>query len=86
MALRKLTLSAPEEVIEEAKRMAAETGTSVSAMFTRLLAAAARSRRGDAQTLGPVTLKATGLVTLPAGRSDTELLEEALDDRYDDSP
>ena len=83
MGLKKLTLSAPEEVIEEAKRVAAQSGTSVSAMFTRLLTAAARAVSADRAALGPVTRQATGIVRLPADRSDRDLLEEALGDRYD---
>jgi hypothetical protein len=80
MPIRKLTLSAPEDVIDAAKRVAARDGTSVSAMFTRLLSAAASS--DDDPVIGPVTLRATGVTTLPDDRSDRELLEEALVTRY----
>jgi len=83
MATKKLTLSAPEHVIDAAKKVAARNGTSVSAMFTRLLSAAAD--REDDRALGPVTLRATGLTQLPDGPSDRELLEEALAARYTDS-
>lgn len=44
MALKKLTLSVPEEVIEAAKKIGARDGTSVSRMFTRMLEAAAGTR------------------------------------------
>ena len=81
MATKKLTLSAPEEVIEKAKRTAARNGTSVSAMFTRMLTAAAQTDEDDA-SLGPITLAATGIVRLPNDRSDQQLLEDALEGRH----
>ena len=37
MPLSKLTLSADQDLIEQAKKLAAEEGTSVSAIFSRLL-------------------------------------------------
>ncbi len=81
MAVKKLTLSAPEEAIADAKRIAAEKKTSLSALFVRLLRAV--DREVDAQeSLGPITLRASGIVKLPQGRTDRELLEDALDDRY----
>ena len=64
MGNKKLTLSAPEDVIEKAKQTAARNGTSVSAMFTRLLTAAAQAGE-DQNPLGPITLEATGLIRLP---------------------
>lgn len=80
MKTRKLTLSAPEDVIEKAKRVAAEQGTSVSAMFARMVAAADAPRGQTA--IGPITRGVSGLIQLPADRSDQGLLEDALTDRY----
>lgn len=80
--MKKLTLSMDEETIVEAKRLAAESGTSVSAMFSRLVRAMAARRRTDLP-VGPVTRQATGLVKLPEGKTDRELMEEALSDKYD---
>ena len=82
MSMTKLTLSADDEVVAQAKRLAKESGTSVSSMFARFVAAAAsvRSRCGEP---APLTRRATGIVALPAGRSDRELVEEALAERYD---
>ena len=80
MPTKKLTLSAPADVIDAAKRVATRNGTSVSEMFTRLLSAAASS--DDDQVIGPVTLRATGVTTLPEDQSDRELLDEALATRY----
>ena len=86
MGLKKLTLSVPEEVIEQAKQQAARRGTSVSAMFTRLLKTVAAPDKPDAQSLGPVTRRTTGIVALPPATSDRELLEEALGDRCGSAP
>ena len=80
MPIKKLTLSAPEDVIDAAKRVAARNGTSVSAMFTRLLSAAASS--DDDPVIGPVTLRAAGVTTLPEDQSDRELLAAAFVTRY----
>lgn len=79
--MKKLTLSVDEETIEDAKRLAGERGTSVSAMFRRLVRAMAHKERKRVE-LGPITKRATGLVDLPSDRSDRELLEEALEERY----
>ena len=82
MGTTKLTLSAPEDVIKDAKRIAAENKTSVSAMFTRLLSAVAQPDVDREVSLGPVTLQATGLVKLPRKRTERQLLEDALEDKY----
>lgn len=82
MAMTKLTLSADDEVVAQAKRLAEESGTSVSSMFARFVAAAARERSRSPEP-GPLTRRATGLVTLPAGKSDQELIEESLAERYE---
>jgi len=82
MSMRKLTLSAPEEVIRQAKRLAARNKTSVSAMFTRLFSAMAQADADHDIPLGPTTLRATGIANLPTKRTDRELLEDALEDKY----
>ena len=81
MATKKLTLSAPEEAIADAKRIAAEKMTSVSALFVRLLRAV--DQEADSQvSLGPITLRASGIVKLPERRTERELLEDALGEKY----
>ena len=52
----------------------------MSAIFARLLTAAAAPRR--AAPIGPVTRRALGLIRLPDARTDQELLAEALEERY----
>ena len=78
---KKLTLSLDEEVIAEAKRIAAERGTSVSAMFSRLVQAMAH-REGEKVEIGPKTRSLAGIISLPKGKADRELLTEALLDKY----
>ena len=79
--MKKLTLSMDEETIEQAKRIAAQQGTSVSAMFSRLVRAMAH-RKGEKVKIGPITRRATGLVKLPSDKTDRQLVEEALADKY----
>ncbi len=81
MRMTKLTLSADKELVEEAKELAEKEGTSLSSMFSRFLRAVLAKRR-KRQPPGPLTRKATGLVKLPSGKSDRELLEEAIEDKY----
>jgi hypothetical protein len=78
---KKLTLSAPEDVIAQAKRIAAKNKTSVSAMFTRLLNAVSQSHDSESIPIGPVTNRASGLVELQQV-SDDQLLTDALEEKY----
>ena len=80
MAIKKLTLSVPEEVIADAKRIAAKKGTSVSALFVRLLRTVDQEVESQG-AFGPITLRASGIVRLPK-HSARDLLEDALDERY----
>jgi len=81
MPMSKLTLSADRDLIEEAKKLAAEEGTSLSALFSRLLRAMT-SARASQEIVAPFTRKATGLVRLPGGKSDERLVEDALSRKY----
>ena len=80
MRMTKLTLSADKKLVERAKKTAAREGTSLSSMFSRFLSAVLAEREGEKP--GPVTRRATGLVTLPEGKSDRELVEEALSEKH----
>jgi len=46
--------------------------------FVRLLLA----RRAKDPAVGPIALKATGVITLPDDKQDREILEEALAEKY----
>lgn len=77
----KLTLSADRRIVQKAKRLAKQRHTSVSAMFARFVEAAEEAP-DPAVSYSPRTLEATGLVKLPEGKTDRELLEEALFERF----
>ena len=81
MAVKKLTLSAPEEVIAETKQIAAKKKTSVSALFVRLFRTIDQEC-DPKDTLGPIALSASGIVKLPTDRTESELLENALAEKY----
>ena len=81
MANTKLTLSADKELVEEAKSLADREGTSLSSMFSRFLQVVLNEQRKD-QKPGPITQRATGLVRLPAKKTDRELLESALSGKH----
>jgi hypothetical protein len=81
MRMSKLTLSADKELIRQAKKLAAENGTSVSAMFSRMLRAMDRTSALE-EPPAPLTRKATGLIRLPSADEDERLLEDALAAKY----
>ncbi len=72
----KLTLSADKDVIEKAKRLAEERGTSVSAMFSQFVdtVSSPRQRRRPA----PITRRLRGLAKVSPKKSDRELFERAI--------
>ncbi len=78
----KLTLSADKRVIDKAKRIAEDRGTSVSAMFSSFVNSVAADDDTPRHKLGPLTRRALGLAKLPVGKSDRELIEAALTQRY----
>jgi hypothetical protein len=80
-AMKKLTLSADPEVIEEARELAQQSGTSVSSLFERFVRLLAGQRRA-ARPLGPLTRKASGMVALPKGQSAEKVLEDALLEKH----
>jgi hypothetical protein len=81
MPMSKLTLSADRELIKEAKELAASEGTSVSALFSRLVRAMV-SARLSREFVGPLTRQASGMVRLPGAASDERLVEDGLARKY----
>jgi hypothetical protein len=81
--MRKLTLNAEDGVIRSAKRLARLNGTSVSAMFERLIRFMSRRRDRRAEAPGPLTLKASGVAALPKGKNDRAVLEDALLEKHE---
>ena len=82
MRKSKLTLTADPEIIRTAKRLAAARNTSVSALFSRVIESLQNEQETPVSDLGPLTMKASGLVSLPAGRTDRDLLAEALMEKH----
>jgi len=80
--MTKLTLSVDERVVKEAKRLAKRSGRSVSAMFSQFVRAMGRGERRS-PAIGPLTRKASGLASVPKGKSEREVLEEALLEKYE---
>jgi len=72
----KLTLNADKDVIEQAKQMAKERGTSVSAMFSQFVAAMDSPRRR--RNTAPITRRVRGLAKVSPDKNDRELFEEAI--------
>jgi len=79
--MKKLTLSADPDVIDQARELAEQTGTSVSSMFARVVRLLAEQRR-SARTLGPLARKASGMIVLPKGRSERQIVEDALLEKH----
>lgn len=73
----KLTLSADKDVIERAKKMAQERGTSVSAMFSEFVETLS-SESSQRARAAPITRRLRGIAKAPATKSDRELFEEAI--------
>lgn len=78
--MARLTLNVEAEVIDQAKRLAAERNTSVSALFSQLVRALA-VRRSSPKPLGKLTRRASGVIDLK-GRDHKDVLAEALRDKY----
>lgn len=81
MATRKLTLSADAEVIRHARGLARQHGTTISGMFARLIRAMVRQRR-DGGPATPLAQRARGMISLPKGKSEADVLAEALSEKY----
>jgi hypothetical protein len=79
--MKKLTLTADADVIAQAHQLAEETGTSVSAMFARIVRLLASQRRA-VRPMGPLTRKASGMIVLPTGKPERQVLEDSLLEKY----
>ena len=80
MALKKLTLSAPEEVIAETKLIVGKRKPRVSP-FVRLFRTIDQEHDPES-ALGPIALRASGMVKLPTDGAERDVLEEALSEKY----
>ncbi len=82
--MKKLTLSVDKETIELAKQIAKRNGTSVSAMFGRLIRGIGEQNKEIDIIVPPgsLTARAKGIISLPEGKSVRDVLTEALMDKY----
>jgi hypothetical protein len=80
--MKKLTLTAEAKVIGMAKKLARARGTSVSAMFSQLIRAIGEKRPREAESIGPITRRLTGIAKSPRGKSDRQILEDAVLKKY----
>jgi hypothetical protein len=81
--MRKLTLSADEDVIRLAKRLAAREKTNVSAMFANFIRMLTRAQeRLSAVPADSIAARAAGFIALPKGKTPRDVLTEALLERY----
>lgn len=85
MAMVKLTLSANADLIADAKVVATRRKTSLSAMVSEFLRSVSRPEGHASSALGPITRRASGIVRLPPGCSDKDLLADALAARHGDA-
>lgn len=78
--MTKITLSVEPDIVEQAKKLAVLSNTSVSAMFSRFVRGLAQRQKANAK-LGPLTRKASGIVSLGKGDYKT-MLTDALVKKY----
>jgi len=84
MAMSKLTLTAPPEIISLAEEQAKLENTSISAMFTNFIMAKTRlsSHSRSRQKVGPLTKSLTGVVNLPEGFDEKEFMSDVFTEKY----
>jgi hypothetical protein len=85
MPMTKLTLSADQRLVRQAKRVAARRKTSVSAMVGRFLTAVARPAEKGPH-LPPLTRRASGMIKRPRRGHVADLMAEALAHKYPPRP
>ena len=81
--MKKLTLSADEKVIAQAKRLAARQGASVSAMFARFVMSISRQEHAPLEVpKDSIAARVTGIARLPKGKNERDVTTEALMEKY----
>ena len=84
MAMSKLTLTAPAEIISLAEEQAKIENTSISAMFANFIMAKTKlsARRRPRQKVGPLTKSLTGIVKLPEDFDEKEFMSNVFTEKY----
>lgn len=81
--MKKLTLSADEKVIAQAKRLTARRRTSVSARFARFVKSTSRAEKAPQEVpADSIAARVTGIARLPKGKSERDILTETLMEKY----
>jgi hypothetical protein len=78
--MAKLILNIDREVVEQAKRLAAERNTNVSTIFSQFIRTLANRKR-RAKPLGTLTRHVSGVIDLK-GRSRRNIVADALKNKY----
>ena len=85
--MKRLILTLGEEVIEAAKQLAQRNGTSVSALFSAMVHTHSLvGPESGSPELSPRTRKLTGIIQLPPGKTDRQIIEDALLEHYGMNP
>ena len=84
MAMSKLTLTAPPEIISLAEEQAKLENTSISAMFVNFILAKTKlaARRHSRQKVGPLTKSLTGIVKLPEDFDEKDFMRDIFTEKY----
>ena len=84
MAMSKLTLTVPSEIILLAKEIAKIENTSISVMFADFIVAKTKQSRShySKQNVGPLTKSLTGIVKLPKDFDEKEFISEVFIEKY----
>ena len=84
MAMSRLTLTAPREVITLAEEQAKMENISISAMFVNFIVAKAKmmKRLHRRKKVGPLTQSLTGIVKLPNDFDEKEFMSDLLTEKY----
>jgi hypothetical protein len=81
--MQQITLKVDDQDVQAAERIAREHGTDVAGLFSRLVRAIMAARPPlDENELAPLTRKAMGIIRVPEGKSDRELVEEAIIEKH----
>ena len=84
MAMSKLTLTAPPEIITLAEEQAKLENTSISAMFANFIMAKNKlsARHRARRKVGPLTKSLTGVVKLPENFDEKEFMSDVFVEKY----
>jgi hypothetical protein len=83
--MKKMTLSAEGHVIAQAKRLARRNRTSVSSMFTRYIQTMAAQEHAKPD-IAPIARRMSGILKLPKGKTERDVLVDALMEKYEVKP